>query len=507
MTFTPAITLTDAITDPNLFGDTFAAESFWTWRVVAKLIDGLPLTEKREIELFEQCTGRSYNRHHRRAVRRLILLIGRRGGKDRAMSAIAIWRAALCANWRQYVSAGEGAVALLLGADKRQAAILSNYCNGLLEKPLLAAEVVRRTNEVIEFANGASLEISTNDARLVRGRSAIAVLGSEACHWRTDEASSNSDTEVVGAAEPSLSMCPDGGLLALGSSVHRTRGYMHAQWRKLWGVENPDDETLVWFAGSKVMNPRLPQQVIDAALSRDTQRARAEFENVWRDDLSGFLDVALIEAAVDSGVMVRPPRPGVVYTSFCDPSGGVADSFTAAVAHVEGDVAVLDNLLEIRAPFNPTSATQQVCGTLRAYGLHSTTGDKYAAAWTVDAFAKCGVKYEHAEQDRSALYLNALPLFTAARTRLLDNKRLVAQFGALERRTSPVGKDRVDHGPGGHDDLCNAAAGALVLAVSNPAIDWGRALADLQAHFRGGFAGVMPGDPNFPNRWNGRHLG
>jgi hypothetical protein len=32
----------------------------------------------------------------------------------------------------------------------------------------------------------------------------------------------------------------------------------------------------------------------------------------------------------------------------------------------------------------------------------------------------------------------------------------------LERRTSPIGKDRVDHGPGGHDDLCNSAAGALV---------------------------------------------
>ena len=53
MTFAPAITLTDAMTDPNLFGDTFAAESFWTWRTVAKLIDGIPLTEKREIELFE----------------------------------------------------------------------------------------------------------------------------------------------------------------------------------------------------------------------------------------------------------------------------------------------------------------------------------------------------------------------------------------------------------------------------------------------------------------------
>jgi len=35
----------------------------------------------------------------------------------------------------------------------------------------------------------------------------------------------------------------------------------------------------------------------------------------------------------------------------------------------------------------------------------------------------------------------------------------------LERRTSPIGKDRVDHGPGGFDDLCNAAALAMVLAT------------------------------------------
>jgi hypothetical protein len=38
------------------------------------------------------------------------------------------------------------------------------------------------------------------------------------------------------------------------------------------------------------------------------------------------------------------------------------------------------------------------------------------------------------------------------------------QFSSLERRTSSVGRDRVDHGRDGHDDLCNAAAGALTLA-------------------------------------------
>jgi hypothetical protein len=59
MTFAPAIRLTDAMLDPNLFGKVFAGESFWTWHTVAKLIDGIPLTEKREIELFEHATGRT----------------------------------------------------------------------------------------------------------------------------------------------------------------------------------------------------------------------------------------------------------------------------------------------------------------------------------------------------------------------------------------------------------------------------------------------------------------
>jgi hypothetical protein len=266
---TPAITLTRAMSDAQLFGKVFGAPSFWTWRVVAKLIDGIPLTESREIELFEQCIGRRYVRQ---AWRRLILLAGRRAGKDRFESAVAVWRAALCADWRKYQSVGEGAVVILLGADKKQASILRNYCSGLLQAPLLAAEVTRSTGEVTEFRNGASLEISTNDARLVRGRSAIAVLGSECCHWKTDEYAASSDEEVVAAAEPSMAMCPDGGLLMLGSSVYRKRGYMFRKYRELFGNDAGDDQ-LCWFAPSQVMNPVLPQSVIDRALATNLQGA------------------------------------------------------------------------------------------------------------------------------------------------------------------------------------------------------------------------------------------
>ena len=40
-------------------------------------------------------------------------------------------------------------------------------------------------------------------------------------------------------------------------------------------------------------------------------------------------------------------------------------------------------------------------------------------------------------------------------------RRLVAQLCALERRTAWGGRDSIDHGPGGHDDVANAVAGAV----------------------------------------------
>jgi hypothetical protein len=106
------------------------------------------------------------------------------------------------------------------------------------------------------------------------------------------------------------------------------------------------------------------------------------------------------------------------------------------------------------------------------------TGDRYSAQFVVDAFSKHGVKYEHSSRDRSAIYQDALPLFTSGRARLLDNPRMVNQFAALERRTSSLGKDRIDHAPGGSDDTCNAVALAMVLASAVQ--DWSGSRAMLE---------------------------
>ena len=92
-------------------------------------------------------------------------------------------------------------------------------------------------------------------------------------------------------------------------------------------------------------------------------------------------------------------------------------------------------------------------------------GDKWAPGFVSEAFAKHDITYRYSVDDRSEIYLGALPLLTSGRARLLDSDRMAAQFVSLERRTGTSGRDRIDHPKEQHDDLANAVAGALVLAT------------------------------------------
>jgi hypothetical protein len=54
--------------------------------------------------------------------------------------------------------------------------------------------------------------------------------------------------------------------------------------------------------------------------------------------------------------------------------------------------------------------------------------------------------------------------------------RLLAQIVGLERRTARGGRDSIDHAPGAHDDVANAAAGVVAALTSSnyyyETMDW-----------------------------------
>jgi hypothetical protein len=456
-----AISLAAAMRDPKLLGEPFKADSFWPWHTVAKVISGEAL-DQREAELFRRCTGRT--KLPTGPISDLTLLVGRRGGKDRFLSAVGVHRAALSQNWSKFLSAGEQGSVILIGSDRKQAKILRRYCRALVAMPMIKAEVVRYTDEILEFKNGAALEVCTNDAGTVRGRSVLALIGTETSFWNVDPDADSSDEEVVSAAEAGAAMVPDGGLTILSSSVHRKKGLMYKRWKTLHGADDAED--IVWLASSRTMNPSLPQKVVDKAKLKDPQRAAAEFESVWREDISDFVPRDIIDQATDKGVKERPPMPGIEYFGFADAAGGTGrDSFTICVGHREaGGMVVIDCLRERQPRFVPKSVVKEFSDLFRSYRVSKIKSDRFANAWAADEWTRCGITCEPSALSKSEIYLGALPVLMSGQARLLDSERLRDQLTGLERRVYASGRETVDDSgaQSAHDDLANVCCGVLV---------------------------------------------
>jgi hypothetical protein len=453
------ISVSDAMASPKLLGPFFAGPSWDTWRTVIKAAFAEKMSTV-EIELFRGIAERD---PPTQPVSEMVAVVGRGGGKDSVATLIATSIAVNFDPRRANLRPGEKAVVMLLAVDRDQAGVAFSYIRGYFEEvPALAKLVKHVGNDSIELYNRCVVEVHTNSYRSVRGRSLLCVICDEVAFWRSED-SASPDVETAGAVQPGLARIR-GSMLILISTAHKRSGLLYQKWKDAYGRNDPD--ILVVKGTTLQFNPLFDAKIIERQIASDPALYRAEYFSEWRDDLSSFISRDLLEAAVDRGVLVRPPIAGTKYFAFADPSGGAHDSFTLGISHREKDGSIiLDLLFERHAPFNPSEVTEEIAALLKSYSCTRVTGDKYAARWVIEAFAKTGVTYRPSDADRSAIYLDALPLFTSGRARLIDNARLVAQFAALERRVFSTGRDRVDHGRTGKDDACNAAAGALVLAA------------------------------------------
>jgi hypothetical protein len=456
--------IVSAMSDPRLFGRWFAGETWDAWRTILKAAFALPMGDD-ELAFFHTVAERS---PPKKRVTELWVVGGRRGGKDSVASLIAA-HAAVTFGDQGKLRPGERALCAWLAYDKDQARIISDYCRGYFAENDRLAHLVKNDDRatILELNTGVDIAVMTSNFRSIRGRPILVAVMDELAVWR-DADSKNPDVEVYNAIVPGLATI--GGMLIAISTPYRRNGLLWDKYREHFGKN--DDDVLVIKAPTRVLNPTIPQEIIDRAIAKDPAAQRAEWLCEFRDDIGGWLQSEIIERAVDHGVSVRPPNQLRRYNCFVDASGGASDSFAAAIAHADGELTVLDALMEIPAPFNPDSATAQICAFIKSYGLSDCMGDYYGAEWVSSAFAKCGIHYKVSDRNRSEIYLDCLPLFMSGRARLLDNRRLVSQFSGLVRTTNPMGRDKVDHGKGGRDDCCNAAAGALVNVVRYAGHGW-----------------------------------
>jgi hypothetical protein len=395
-------------------------------------------------------------------VREFYGIIGRGAGKSRIVALIACWFAS-----REYQRApGERIYIGVFAPDRKQAGVTFRYVRGLLQSvPALAALIVSDSKTSVDLSNGVTIEVITATIATPRGRAYALAIVEEAAFLPTDT-HANPDAELLRALRPALARVP-GSLLAVVSSPYARRGVLYTAWQRHHG--KPDGDVVVVQAATTDLNPTFDRRAIDAAYEEDPASAAAEYGGEFRRDIESFIVREVLDAVTVPGRFELPFVATNSYVAFTDPSGGSADSFTLGIAHHEGERAVLDVLRETRPPFSPEAVVADYAALLRDYHITEVSGDRYAGEWPREQFSKHGVTYVPSAHPKSDIYRDLLPLLNSGRVELLDVPRLRSQFASLERRTGRGGKDSVDHAPKSHDDLANAAAGALLLATNERA--------------------------------------
>ncbi len=424
-------TIRAALEDPKLLGHTLAGDTWAAWRTLLIAAMGEALTDAERV-VFKQLTGR--DREPGQRIEELVAVIGRRGGKTRAMATLAAYCATLT---KHRLVAGETGVVLLIAPDQRQARIALDYALATLEDlPILKQLIAGKTADAIELTNRVGIEVRAASFRRLRGPTYVAVIADEAAFWHSDE-SANPDVEILNAVRPGLATTR--GPLIIASSPYAKRGVLWDTYRKHYG---PDGDPLILVAqgASRDFNPSLPQSVVDRALERDYAAASAEFLAQFRNDLEAFVSHEIVSACVGD-FTEQAPLEDVRYFAFVDPSGGSSDSMTLAIGHRDGERVVVDALREVKPPFSPELIVDDFVETLKAYRITSVKGDRYAGEWPREQFRKRGITYVVADKTKSDLFRDLLPRLNSGQIVLPKSDRLVSQLCGLERRTSRGGRD------------------------------------------------------------------
>ncbi len=459
-----APSIIEFVTDTQLLGLTLSDAQ----ETLLRAIYGLPLG-KGQPDLWRTCTGRGA--YSSKPFSEVTVIAGARAGKDSRIAAPVVLYEGIFGGHDRHLSKGERGMVPLVAQDRRATAIAFGYIREYLERsPLLSGMVANILASEIELTNGITVSCFPSTLRSLRGWSIPVGVLDELGFFRL-EGQADADVEIQTSIRRGQLSFPNPRLVKI-STPYLKGGVLFDDFQKHYGGDSPD--VLVWKASSALMNPSLTPERLNRLRRLDPQRYSREYEAEFSDDLSAFLPWEWVNDAVEEGRHELPPRENVRYFAAVDPSGGGRDAFTLSIVHGEGERSeplVVQDLIRgwsRRGGESPelVGVVEEIARLCKTYRVRTVTGDRYAAGWVRQAFEKAGITYRASKLDKSAAYLEALPLFSQGRIRLLDHPQQTRELQCLERRTRAGGKDVIDHPRGGNDDYANVIALAAAAATS-----------------------------------------
>jgi hypothetical protein len=439
--------------------------SWATWRIVAKVLDGLPLSDA-ETVIYRQLTGRTTVPTD---LLELWAVCGRGSGKTMFLTIQAL-RAAM----RGYPIRGIARV-LVMAFVKDQANLAFEFAQQFIDDDVeLRRLVSNRTRTSLTFAHGVRLETIASNWRSVRGYSIAAALCDEVAFWWSDETDANPAAEVLRAIRPGLGKCP-GARLLVATSPWTEEGPVYDAVTKHHG-QDASAHVLVLRAPTLTLNPSYDAQRIAADEAEDPESAAAEYGGAWRVAGGTLVQPERYDAVVAKDITERAPEPPLgddYYVAAVDLSGGTGtDSAALSIQHVEDDerldtvvqICVQDLLAEWQPPFDPGAVVAEIAAACSPFAITQVVGDQFSFGFAAHEFRRCGLLYEISERKTNECVLDSLAVINTKRCRLLDDPKLRRQYLNLRRDYASGGRPTIAE-TRKHDDLAAVTARGISAAL------------------------------------------
>jgi hypothetical protein len=398
--------------------------------------------------------------------RRLVLRVGRRGGKSSTLARVAVIETLY---GDHQVPPGDVGVFAFVSVTRREARQRLSTIAEILD--VLKVSYTRRGDEIELNNTNRLFRVYSASFRTAVGFTCIGMVADEAAKWRDDDTGANPATEVLRSMRPAMATMPNAHEF-LSSSPWATLD-AHHEHMELGDTEHQNVES----APTWVANPTLTEAQC-RELEADEETFQREYGAIpMRGGVSIFFDSRAIEDSVlKDWTNPRTPRIGEQVT--CGADFGFKSDFSALyISHLLGGMYMPGELVVLKPqkdrPLKPSEVAKAFAETISKHGSQGVMADGHYREAMVEHLAPFRLALLDAPAQPVKAFIRARTLLHQDRIRLPNDKTLLRDLREIQKRPTPNSHIRIilpRRSGGGHSDMVSAfvnsvwqRAGAVVI--------------------------------------------
>jgi hypothetical protein len=407
--------------------------------------------------------------------RRLVLRVGRRGGKSSTLCRVAVAEALFGGH---KIPPGDVGVFAIVSVKMSEAEERLRTIAAILQAIGMRPDVdyIQRADEIEIVGKRAVFRVFSATRGASVGFTSIGLFCDELAIWRNDATGANPAREILAWLRPTMATQPRAKMF-LSSSPFSTLDAHHEMFEL-----GQTEAQVVAFATSFTANPSLDEAATHVDEPDHLEWQRQYMAVPMSAGSDSFFDPAAIAAATDPALFLPlSPAPGDVVTAGGD-FGFRSDSSALVVVYRRGDMLFPAELVEMRPqpgePLQPSRVVAEFASTLKRHGADCLMADghyRQSIAEHLEAESLAFIMAPSGQAGIQETYVRARVLLNQGKLKLPKHERLLRQMQEITSRPTPGGGVSIvspRKSGGGHGDLVSG----LVLAI------WQREGQHIEAH-------------------------